>query len=110
MGIFKPNIEKLQDRKNIKSLFEALKYKDSNTVRSFAAKALGEMGGPAVEPLIEALKSEVCYVRQQGVAKALGEIGDGRAVDPLIRALEDENWLVPLEASVALKKIKAKIS
>jgi HEAT repeat protein len=42
-----------------------------------------------VEPLIAALKDENSDVRQ-AAAKALGKIGDPRAVEPLIAALSDE--------------------
>jgi HEAT repeat protein len=46
---------------------------------------------------------------QQGVnevaALALGEIGDSRAVEPLINALGDENWEVRSSAAKALGKI-----
>ena len=43
-------------------------------------------------------------------ALALGEIGDSRAVEPLIEALEDENSLVRHSVSVALDTIKVKKS
>ena len=39
------------------------------------------------------------------VALALGEIGDSRAVDPLITSLGDENWGVRSSAAKALGKI-----
>ena len=46
-----------------------------------------EIGTPAVEPLIAALKHEEWW-RRRYVAKALGEIGDPRAVKPLIALLD----------------------
>ncbi len=47
-----------------------------------------EIGGPAVEPLIAVLTQQSKDVRK-GAAKALGKIGDTRAVDPLLAALGD---------------------
>ena len=41
---------------------------------------------------------------------ALGEIGDARAVQPLIQALGDEDELVQAYARQALQRIKAKKS
>ncbi|MCG2790777.1 MAG: HEAT repeat domain-containing protein [Actinomycetia bacterium] len=69
----------------------------------------GKRDKRAVEPLIEALKDENCYVRSHAV-RDLGKIGDARAVEPLIKALEDEDSDVRETASEALKKIKAKKS
>jgi HEAT repeat protein len=43
-----------------------------------------------VDPLVEALRDEDARVRSYA-ACALGEIGDPRAVDPLIYALQDED-------------------
>jgi HEAT repeat protein len=55
---------------------------------------LVEIGTPAVEILVEALNFSFTYPT---AAKALGEIGDGRAVQPLISVLESgkpkEVWL-----------------
>lgn len=51
---------------------------------------LSLMGKPAVEPLIEALKHEESSKRHMAVV-TLGKIGDARAVNPLIRALNDSN-------------------
>jgi len=69
---------------------------------------LPELGEPAVEPLIEALKYkdwyEDWYVREEA-AEALGKIGDIRAVKPLIEALKDEYRYVRLKAAKALGKI-----
>ena len=73
-GLFKPNVERLQEKKNVKGLIKALRHKDRR-VRSEAAEALGE-------------------------------IGDKRAVEPLIQALKDEYWDVRLRAEKALEKIE----
>jgi hypothetical protein len=54
--------------------------------RAAAASALGEYGERAVERLIEALSDKSPKVRFQA-ARALGRIGDPRAVGPLMEAL-----------------------
>ena len=69
-----------------------------------AAEALGEIGKPAVEPLINALGDEDDSVRYRA-AGALGNIGDVRAVEPLINALGDENEDVCSAAVAALGNI-----
>jgi HEAT repeat protein len=69
-----------------------------------AAEALGKMGEPAVESLIQALKDEKWDVRT-GAARSLGGIGDNKAVDPLIQALKDRNLTVRIHATEALVKI-----
>jgi len=66
----------------VAELIERLKDKDAG-VRESAAKALGKIGEPAVEPLIRALKDKDENVRD-GAAAALGKIGDRRAVEPRI--------------------------
>lgn len=57
--------------------------------RRMAAKALVKIGKPSVELLIPALKDWDKDVREIA-AEALGEIGDKRAVQPLIHALKDD--------------------
>jgi HEAT repeat protein len=56
--------------------------------RNWAEDALGQMGGTAVEPLVAVLKNSSSNVRASA-ARALAEIGDIRAVEPLIANLED---------------------
>jgi HEAT repeat protein len=63
-----------------------------------------EMGGTAVEFLIERLKDKNSYVREN-VAWALGAIGDARAVDSLIKTLKDDDNFVRESARKALVKI-----
>jgi bilin biosynthesis protein len=58
-----------------------------------------------VDELIKALG----YKKDSGVrrdaAEALGEVGDSRAVEPLIRALNDEDSLVRRDAEEAFDKL-----
>ncbi len=56
-----------------------------------------------MEPLIGALGNGYWQVRQH-VAEALGEIGDTRAVEPLIELLEDDEDIREA-AKEALKKL-----
>ena len=98
--LFKPNVERLREKKDVKGLIKALRHED---VRKEAAEALVNIGEPAVEPLIQALKDEYSDVREEA-ARALGRIGDKRAVEPLIQALKD-NIDVQRRAAWALRKI-----
>jgi HEAT repeat protein len=83
---------------------------EARYARMGAAKALREIGEPAVEPLIRALEQDR-YIAM-GAAKALGEIGEP-AVEPLIRALENVyfknvywSWEVREGAAIALGDIR----
>jgi HEAT repeats len=71
-----------------------------------AEKALGEVGKPAVDPLLAALKDKSEDVRKSS-AVALGYIGDSRAMGPLVNRLRDteESVLVRFVASRALGKL-----
>jgi HEAT repeat protein len=80
-----------------------------------AGKALLKFGKDAVQPLIEALsrpnhtpfKNETrpSVKRRTEAARLLGEIGDSRAIQPLLRRLEDEEWGVRLSSALSLLKI-----
>ncbi len=56
-----------------------------------AMDALIKIGKPAVKPLLELLKNPETWSIYYSV-KVLGEIGDGRAVEPLIKLIDDENF------------------
>ena len=99
-----PNVEKLGARRDIAGLAKALAYKKDWKVRTAAARALGDIGAPAVEPLIAALKDNGLSGVREAAAEALGKIGDPRAVEPLIAALKDGNSDVR-KAAEALGKI-----
>ena len=96
---------KIGDARALEPLIQVLKNgdRDWHVVRG-AAEALGEIGKPVFEPLMQALKDEDPIVRT-GVAVALGRIGDARAVEPLIQALKDDWGGVRFEAAEALGKI-----
>ena len=58
-------------------------------LQSQALAALVEMRGVAVMPMLDALKNGTDEIRIN-VADALGTIGDRRAIEPLIDALNDD--------------------
>jgi len=99
-GLFKPNVERLRAKRDVKGLIRALGYGRDKYVQERAAEALGEIGDArAVEPLIAALKDRDWFVEY-----ALAKIGKP-AVEPLIVALKDEDKDVRLIAIGALEKI-----
>ena len=111
MGIFKsskgklikPNIEKMEAKRDVSGLIQALRHDDVN-IRINAALALGKIKrARAVAPLIETLRDADEDVRW-AAAWALGEIGKP-AARPLIQALRDEDGDVRWKAAWALEKI-----
>jgi HEAT repeat protein len=69
-----------------------------------ATDALVDLGEPAVEKLIAALKDKDENVRKQAVI-ALGRIQNPKALDPLIAMLKDRDWFTRLTAAAALEKL-----
>ena len=69
------------------------------------ADILAEIGEPAIEPLVAALKDEQWHVRWTAAA-ALGGIADKRAVEPLIASLKDANPEVRCAATLALESMR----
>ncbi|MDH5770696.1 MAG: HEAT repeat domain-containing protein, partial [Candidatus Bathyarchaeota archaeon] len=75
---------KIGDARAVKPLISFVKLGSSDP--KYATEALAKIGEPSVEPLIEALP--ICWKKaKQRIAEALGEIGDKRAVEPLIKFL-----------------------
>jgi len=111
-----PNIEKMKEKGDVNGLIKALSHENLEIVKD-AAAALGQIGDaravepliaslkhfevefslttlkqigePAVQPLISALKGDDADVRRY-VAWTLGKIRDPRYVEPLIAALTDK--------------------
>lgn len=87
-----------QDAEAVEILLPLLKTKKPD-LRHFAAEALGQIGGPAVKPLIERL--------DQGhyTITALGETGDPKAADALLRLLEEKEGRTRRILIAALGKV-----
>jgi HEAT repeat protein len=62
----------------------------------------------ALEPLIRLLASDTDCGSRGNVAKALGKIGDEKAMDALIESLNDTETFVRRESATALGKLKNK--
>ena len=88
------------DEKKVASLIKALGSKDE-AARKKARESLIGIGSPAVERLVQALKSSEWNVRMNA-ALALGKIGDVRAVEPLLQGLNED---IRIQAIVALGDI-----
>ena len=71
-----------------------------------ALNVLIKIGKPAVPALIEALQDQSNpFTRRWEAAKALGAIKDERAVEPLIKAMSDENEVVRRVTAEALGRL-----
>ena len=114
----------LGDSKATVHLIESLREDRNVDVRVRAARALGRLGGAiVVEPLVEALNDEnpqVCITATDALiesldhekvnvrcdaTRALGEIGNKKAVDKVIRMLYDEWVNVRIYAVTSLGKL-----
>lgn len=74
-------------------------------VRGTAASALGKLKSlKAVDSLIELLAADQDVNARRGAAEALGLIGDARAVQALVRALDDLDKAVRTKSAIALVK------
>lgn len=87
----------------VSPLIKLLLDPDGN-VRGLATAALARIGEPAVEPLLKVLTDSRVEVRL-GAVVAIGPICDRRAIEPLRRALGDDNRWVRLHSAGALTKI-----
>ena len=95
---------KIEDPRIVGSLIEALNDK-SLCVREAATNSLEKVGKPAVEPLIASLRDENYDVCFRSIV-LLGEIGDSRAVEPLVGVLKHfELWALRFEAARSLGMI-----
>jgi len=84
----------------VDGLLAQLEDRDGVT-RERARRSLVTLGGPAVEPLIQALKHRRSRVRYEA-AMCLRDISDRRATDGLVEALADRTFEVRWVAAEAL--------
>jgi len=96
----------IKDERAIDPLIAAMNDSDLS-VRRYASTAFGKIGKSTPLPgnLTEDLKSQDPAKRAE-VIRALGDMKDKRAVEPLISALKDESWQVRRNAAMALGEIK----
>ncbi len=71
-----------------------------------SSAALANIGAPAVDPLLTALRSLTDRAARQACVAALGQIGDERAVAPLLACLQDADQNMRAAAVRALGQIK----
>ena len=86
---FKPNIEKMGGERDVAGLIKALGCNRTGVPQA-AHAALVKIGPPAVELLIAALKDSDSDVRKQA-KYVLGDLGDARALEPLIALLKENS-------------------
>lgn len=88
MGLFKPNVDKMEAKKDVLGLMKVVLKDRNQYIRINAVRALGEIGEPqAVELLIHILKNyyEDVDVRREAV-KAFGKIF-GKMGEPAVKSL-----------------------
>jgi len=87
----------------IKFLINSAKPNEVTVLRDRARSALNDAGPQIVEPLIETLLEDQNI--SWSVAITLGQIGDPRAVEPLIQVLEDKSRTGRQPVAIALSII-----
>ena len=94
------------DPNEIKQLLTELRDVNKEKRRTAVMK-LGMMGGDqAIRALMSTVQNEYEDLIVRGrAALMLGKIGDSRAVDPLVRALEAPGFQTPMYAAQALGRI-----
>lgn len=86
-------------------LFQALRD-PSASVRRTAGDTLSDIGDPAaIEPMIAALKDKNKLVRWRA-ARFLYEAGDERAIPALKESMQDPEFEISLQATIALERIE----
>jgi HEAT repeat protein len=139
MSLYRPNVDKLHVKRDVKGLIRASKYRRNPTVRCRSAAALSVIGGPeALDPLLVLLHDEDPVVREilpahlaefaerhqdpelrQRIAQALiarTESGDDgvrqaviRYLPRIVQLLEDSTWCLRA-AEAMLDELKAPTS
>ena len=103
MGILsrKSNSEMLKEKRDVDGLIEVLRDIDHDVqTKAFRSLSMARSVSTA-EQLMKSFRKDIFGVREEA-AQALGEIKDNRAVEPLIKAVKDEDEFVEVRASAAL--------
>ncbi|MBM3187112.1 MAG: hypothetical protein FJZ90_00130 [Chloroflexi bacterium] len=79
---------------------------NSPEVRNAAVRALEQVGAPAIEPLTKALLVDTRYEVRRRALEILGRIGEEHVVAALIRALDDADIGVRINAARHLGNLK----
>lgn len=83
----------------------ALLCEDEKMMRSCAVAALRNLGEVGISELLLLLTKGELDSRSPA-AEALGELGDKRAVEPLLAALQTEDWNIRVSVCEALGKLR----
>ena len=106
MGLFKPNVERLAQKRDVKGLAKALFYEKDPNVRCAAAKALDKIGDiQAVEPLVAALRDTDKYV-QKAASQALVQMGE-KAVGPLVEVVTGDLGIIEYGTKLDVRRMAA---
>jgi HEAT repeat protein len=97
-------LKELGDARSVEPLVTILMKDGDGYIRSDAAKALVKIGLKATDMLIATLRNEHADARSRA-AEVLGEIGDARAVEPLVGLLKDKVSSVRYAAATALDQL-----
>ena len=108
MGFFKPDVEKLGKKRDVRRLIKALKYPEVD-IQKMAMIYLSVIGDPrAVEPLANVLMDENMHWKVRfAAASALGYFIHPQAIYLLAHALKDKDEKVRLWVVKALRNIGA---
>jgi hypothetical protein len=96
----------LKDPAMVEGLINILKTNTNRTVRNYAASALGAIGDDrAIDPILDAVKA---YTVDQAAYKALGKLGNEKAIPVLYEVYNDRNKpdFYRVTALKAIKKIE----
>ncbi len=104
MGLFGPNIKKLEAKRDVQGLLAALRDRDNNVVKG-AIEALGRIGEPAIKSIMQFVgDEEKLFIYKEQPIMALGKMG-ALAVGPLIELLRRDDFHISNEAAKALGEV-----
>lgn len=109
-----PEVQDITAKENVKGLINALREDRKSKTHKDSVTALAGIGAPAVEPLIAAFKgakrTKDSWVDEDkhlrgGIVQSLGKIGDPRAIETFLLALDDDIPFVRINTFRALENI-----